>query len=198
MDLLLQQIERKNLSGESFFTVKYQNTKMISHSDFMTLWCNNDSCIKGYLWGKIYHKSLLKDIKIPENMRFAEDMYVLSDIFRNVKHACLFSEGAYIYYERDNTPTTGAWTIQKSKQLMQAYLHRWECAEEQSLPAADRIRAWNNALTLFIAERKSFPGEEWNFERNKLKLRNYSLLLCLKSVHGLRGKLGMLRNIILR
>ena len=197
VDVLFQQIQRSTMDGKSHFTLEYQKNALLDHEELQTLWCRNDALIKGYLCGKIYRRSLLDGIVFPEDMRFAEDMYSLSDIFMKTKTACMFSEGAYIYYERENTPTTGSWNIEKSRQLLKAYLHRWECSVSGKFPVKNQIAAWYSALTLFIAERKSFPGEDWHLERERLMHRNYPLLLCIKSVTGFRGKLGMLRNMIL-
>lgn len=197
VDLLFQQMERRTLAGESYFPVKYSGTEILDREKLMLLWCKNDSRIKGYLWGKIYRKTLLKGIKIPENMRFAEDMFVLSDIFPKVQTACFFADGAYIYHEHTKTPTTEDWNISKSRQLVKAYLHRWECAIQEQLPVSAQINAWYNALTLLFGERNIFPEENWNAEWNQLKTARYTLFPCLGAIKGIKRKLGLLRNLCL-
>ena len=196
VDILFQQIQRSTMDGKNYFTLEYQENIVLDHKALQTLWCRNDALIKGYLCGKIYRRSLLKGITFPEDMRFAEDMYSLSDIFMKVKTACMFSEGAYIYYERENTPTTSDWNIMKSRQLVKSFLHRWTCAMQEDLSLKDQIYAWYSALRLFIAERNMFSNENWTTEQLELQNNHYALFSCLSVLSGFRTKVGLIKNLL--
>lgn len=48
---------------------------------------------------KLYSRKLWEGIKLPENMSYAEDLYVIPDILKKSKHIIYTSNGYYYYYE---------------------------------------------------------------------------------------------------
>ncbi len=184
-DVLFLRMKRISSNGTTSYTVKYEKEKRLTGDELRSLWCRNDKRVRGFFGGKIYTRKLLENITFPEDMRFAEDMYSLSDLLAKVKSATFFPTGSYNYFERENTPTTSNWTEQKSFQLQKAYLHRWQLAMSNTPPLADQIAAWRLCLELFIAERKIFPQANW-IPTNKaiLKAHPFSLWQLLTKGNG--------------
>lgn len=48
---------------------------------------------------KLYDRKLWDDLKLPENMSYAEDLYIMPDILKKSKHTIYTSNGYYYYYE---------------------------------------------------------------------------------------------------
>ena len=193
-DVAMLPVERRYADGTAEFDIEYADASNMSGDELRSAWCCNDPRFKGYLCGKIYRRELLDGVDFPEDMRFAEDMYALSEIFMKVQSVHFHSQGAYVYYKRENTPTSGAWTWEKAKQLMRAYLHRWQCAESGHWSERDQIRAWNSALVLFCAERKRFPHADWASEFHELQKQSFRSMQIIKALSGFRAKVGFLRN----
>lgn len=195
--ILFLQVERLASNRERRFEVKYNELKELTRAELRSLWCSNSALVRGFCGGKIYAHGLIDEFSFPEDMRFAEDMYALSDILVKTHEAVFFPIGSYLYYEREDTPTTGVWTIKKSRCLLKAYIHRWQCAVSHNFPIDDQIHAWSHALALFVAERKSFPGENWKDIREQLNSNAYTFLQILQSSLSFKQKLGLLRNRLL-
>jgi len=155
-DVLFLQVRRLGPDGKeqkkAGYTVDYPILETISGNEMRRLWCLGDGRIKGFFWGKIYAHRLLDGIIIPEDMRFAEDMYALSDILAKAENGVFLPIGSYDYYEREDTPTTGKWTVVKSRQLLKAYIHRWE-ASRQCCSFDEQLVAWGSCVELLKAER---------------------------------------------
>lgn len=195
-DILFLQVERSAINGARRIEVKYNELQLLNGHKLRSLWCSNSPLIRGFCWGKIYAHELLDGVTFPEDMRFAEDMYALSDILVQAQHAVLFPTGSYLYYERQDTPTTGVWTVKKSRCLLDAYLHRWQCAVSHQFPIDDQIHSWSHAIALFIAERKSFLAKNWKDIRDQLRCNAYSWSQILQSSLSFKRKLGLLRNML--
>lgn len=195
--ILFQQVERCTFNGNRHFEVKYDALQELNGTELFNLWCRNSPSVRGFFGGKIYSRHLLDGVVFPEDMRFAEDMYALSDILVKTQKAVLFPTGSYLYYQRPDTPTTGAWTVKKSRWLLKAYIHRWECSVIENFPIDDQTHAWSHALALFVAERRSFPDENWTDIRKQLKARACSLSQVQQSSLSFKRKLGLLRNILI-
>ncbi len=195
-DILFQQVERSASNGERRFEVQYNEVQVLTGLELRSLWCRNSPLIRGFCGGKIYAHEQLDGVTFPEDMRFAEDMYALSDILIKTQKAVLFPTGSYLYYERQDTPTTGVWTVKKSRCLLKAYIHRWQCSVSHHFPIDDQINAWSHAMALFIAERKSFPNENWADIRKQLKTNACSWSQVLQASLSFKRKLGLLRNML--
>ena len=193
-DLTLLPVARIRAGAGPEPLVRIADERRISGADLRSLWCAGDARIKGYAGGKIYRKEILTGCRFPEDMRFAEDMYFLADVLDRVHGVWLDPHGFYGYCERADTPTTGAWTVEKSRQLLRAYLHRWQCAEAGGYPLRDRIHAFLLAAELLIAERKTFPHDDWSGERAALRQSGYRLGQCLAAAATLRKKIAALHT----
>lgn len=197
-DVLFLQVKRITVKKKTTYTVKFDNIEKKTGAEVQRLWCHGDKRICGYSWGKIYNRNLLEGIQFPQNMRFAEDMYFLTDIIAKIQNAVFFSKGSYHYYERMGTPTTSEWTAEKSRQLQKAYIHRWDMARNMQLPLFDQIAAWRQCLDLFVAECKSFPKSDWIASySDKIMHHSYSWMQLVKNSGDLRRGICMLKNLLL-
>lgn len=59
--------------------------------------------INGYLWSKIYKASLLKNIRLPKDITFAEDTWCLLDMLPRVRQFYLSNKGCYLYNVRGDS-----------------------------------------------------------------------------------------------
>ncbi len=191
-DVLFQQVYRISASGELYPVIKYDNVRISDKETLRSLWCRNSVLMRGFFGGKFYSSKLLKDIDLSTDMRFAEDMYVLSDIFNKAQTGVFFPEGYYLYYERPDTPTTGEWTVQKSLWLLKAYMHRLEVAVKNNYPVDDQIHAWSHTVCLLRSEEKMFPNEDKYKEiHRQLKEFNFSYCQILSSSLNVKRKIAM-------
>lgn len=91
-------------------SAKYDNTTIISHPDrkvitgqaeIITAICTVE--ITGYLCGKIFRTNLFNNIRLPENIHFAEDTCCLIDLSDRIKCILLSKSGYYQYNFRNDS-----------------------------------------------------------------------------------------------
>ncbi len=196
VDALFYPIQSVHFDGSVTQKVAYTETAVLSKEDAWEKWCCGDKNLPGYFGGKIYARKLFEGLKIPEHLRFAEDMYLLSDLLAQTNKICMSPYGNYRYYERENAATQTPWTESKASNIGEAYFHRWEVAVQLQLSDAGTVNAWRLALAEVVAERKKFPDilakeldalksmrPTWAQLLRKLVLRQAlgSLLLLFKS-----------------
>ena len=158
VDALFYPIQSVHFDGSVTQKVAYTETAVLSKEDAWGKWCHGDKSLPGYFGGKLYARKLFEGLKIPEHLRFAEDMYLLSDLLACANKICLSPYGNYRYYERENAATQTLWTESKASNIGEAYFHRWEVARQMQISDASIINAWRLALAEVVAERKKFPA----------------------------------------
>lgn len=159
VDVLLYPIQSVHFDGGITQKVAYTETTILSKEEAWRKWCRGDKNIPGFFGGKIYVRRLFEGMKIPEHLRFAEDMYLLSDLLARGNKICLSPYGNYRYYERENAATQTPWTAFKASNMGEAYFHRWEVARHmKELQCSSAFSAWVLAFAEACAERQRFPG----------------------------------------
>ena len=177
--------------------VSYTETSILSKEDAWEKWCKGDKSLPGFFGGKIYARKLFDGLKIPEYLRFAEDMYLLSDLLARASKICLSPYGNYRYYERENAATQTPWTESKASNIGEAYFHRWEVARKLRISKASVVNAWRLALAEIVAERRSFP-RILSKQLNILKHERPSFRQCLSAGISIRQLFGIFRNLLAR
>lgn len=61
--------------------------------------------INGFLWNKLFEKTVLDDIKLPEDMDICEDLYTVCNILKDNIKCCYTSQPLYNYRENPSSAT---------------------------------------------------------------------------------------------
>lgn len=65
-----------------------------------------------YLWGRLYHKQILKDIRFPVGKNF-EDVYMVPHILFQVKQIAVVDAVLYYYFQNPQGIVNSPWSIEK-------------------------------------------------------------------------------------
>jgi len=194
VDALFYPIQTVHLDGSITGKVAYTGTTVLSKENVWEKWCMGDKSLPGYFWGKIYSRKIFEGLKIPEHLRFAEDMHLLSDLLACANKICLSPYGNYYYYERENAATQTPWTESKASNIGEAYFHRWEVARKLRISSASVIKAWRLALAEIVAERRRFP-RILSKQLNVLKHERPNIRQFLSAGISIRQLFGIFRNL---
>lgn len=174
VDVLFFPVKKVHIDGSTENAVSYDRENILTMNEAWERWCRGDKSLPGYFWGKIYRSELFNGLIVPEHLRFAEDMYLLSDLLAKSRNICLSSHGCYCYFDRENAATQTPWTESKASNIGQAYFHRWEVAIKNHFSDTSTINAWRIALSEVVAERKRFSNllqaEHRELKQNKPSL----------------------------
>lgn len=194
VDVLFYPIQSVHFDGIVTQKVAYTQTVVLSKEEAWERWCKGDKSFPGYFWGKFYARKLFDGLRMPEHLRFAEDMYLLSDLLVRTNKICLSPYGNYCYYERENAATQTPWTESKASNIGEAYFHRWEVARQMQLSDASVVNAWRLALAEVVAERKRFP-DILRHELTQLRQKRPACSLIFKH-STIKEFLGCLKNLV--
>ena len=192
--ILFFPIKKVHFDCSSTQDVNYDTEIILSMNNAFEKWCSGDKSITGYFGGKIFRSELFYGLTIKEDMRFAEDMFVLSDILSKAKNICLSPFGNYLYFERTNAATQTPWTKSKASDMGLAYFHRWEIANRLQISDSSIINSWRLALAEISAERRRFP-DILNTEFQELKLNKPTLGKFLKMGYSIKRIAGIIWNL---
>ncbi len=195
VDALFYPIQQVRFDGSVTQKVDYDTTVILEKTDAWEKWCKGNKQLPGFFGGKIYHRRLFDGLKIPDHLRFAEDMYLLSDLLTRANKVCLSQYGNYRYYERENAATQTAWTASKASNIGEAYFHRWQMARQSHLSTSSIVHSWQLAFAETVAERKRFPTI-LSDELLELKKQRPSFMDMFQHTTP-KAFLGILRNLLL-
>lgn len=129
-------------------------------------------------WTKLYKKELFKNVRYPKG-HVCEDVYVIGDIFENVKIAAFDSTSLYYYVHRNDSITTYSFN-EKHLDWIRSYEHLSDTIRK-SFPELNKIAKirllWGR---LFVLDRSILTD---NKELNK-RIQKYvrkNILLCFDS-----------------
>ena len=175
---------------------EFSDERFYSHQDVITLWSHNSKKISGHLAGKMYRSYLWKKIRLPKDIRFAEDMYVLSDILYQVKKLFFSKRGGYIYHFQAGSATNSSWTAQKAAGIASASIHRWQVAVIHKNTLENQIYAWKYALALVVRTYQEFMSPQFYDHLHALIKHNYTWQQLYFSSPSIRSFTGLLINYI--
>lgn len=111
---------RKNTTG-SFMTRE--------HPEIMDFYLSDND---GVVWGKLYKKSVIGDVRFPVGRLF-EDCAALYRIIENAHKVGYIDKQLYCYYKNPNSISHTSFNLQKRYEYYLAYKERYEYAKDRKL-----------------------------------------------------------------
>lgn len=107
----------KNLKIENSM---HNTNNVIDSEEFFTNIFENDG-VRGYLWNKLIRKTIIKNIRIDEELSIMEDLVFLANISRNINKVYI-DKNLYLYnYVKRDESALNSLNIEKYKKIVLAY-----------------------------------------------------------------------------
>lgn len=121
-----------------------------------------NAVIPGGLWGKIYNRKVWDNLRLRTDVRFAEDMIMLPEIFKNANKVFISIDGAYRYIWNEDSACHSEFTPEKSMDVARSIFGLYQVCLKYNVNV---LNYWNNSVKNCI--------DAWSFVGPNKEIKSY-------------------------